>query len=60
LLKRATAILLSAALGLGAALAVAACGEDRPGSVTFEGDTGTATGTTPTATETTPTATTAP
>jgi len=47
--KRVAAIVVSAALGLGTA-ALVACGEDRSGSVKFEGDTGTATETTPTAT----------
>jgi hypothetical protein len=64
---RKTAILaIAAALGTGAAIGIAACGEDRDGDVTFENgggtestgtgtETGAATGTTgTTATETTP------
>jgi iron uptake system component EfeO len=47
--KRWTAVLVSAALGVGASVAVGACGEDRGGSVDIEGDsTGASTGSTST------------
>jgi hypothetical protein len=53
-------LLATAALGVGAAVGVAACGEDREGDVQFEDGTGTAgTGTAGTATEGTATAETA-
>ena len=56
MLRRTTTVAVSAALGIGSAAAVAACGEDREGDVQFEGGTGTET--TGTATETAPTETT--
>ena len=40
MLKKAGILMIAAALGLGSAVGVAACGEDR-GNVQFEGDTGT-------------------
>jgi hypothetical protein len=43
MLRRTTTIVIAAALGTGAAIGVAACGEDRKGSVKFEGDSGTET-----------------
>ena len=50
MLRRLLIATVAAALGAGAALGAAACGEDR-GSVEIEGGTGTGgTGTTPTAT----------
>jgi hypothetical protein len=63
MLKKTVTVALAAALGGGAAVGVAACGEDRSGDVQFEGGTGTettgtGTETTGTATETTPTETT--
>jgi hypothetical protein len=70
MLRKTATIAIAAALGTGAAIGVAACGEDREGDVTFEDATGTETaatgtetvGTTgtsaPTETETTPTETT--
>ncbi len=64
---RLSTLLLAAALGLGAALGAAACGEDRGGGVEFKDGTGTnkgstgATGTTPKApTNTAPRTTTGP
>jgi hypothetical protein len=56
MLRRTATIAIAAALGGGAAIGVAACGEDRSGDVKFEGDTGT--DTTGTSTETTGTETT--
>jgi hypothetical protein len=42
--KRASALLLATAIGLGSALGVAACGEERnEGGVEFKGNTGTGT-----------------
>jgi hypothetical protein len=60
MLRKTATIAIAAALGCGAAIGVAACGEDREGNVTFEDGTGTeTTGTTgTTGTETTPTETT--
>ena len=73
MLRKTATVAIAAALGSGAAVGVAACGEDREGDVTFENGTGTetsatgtettgtteATGTSPTTgTETTATATT--
>jgi hypothetical protein len=63
MLRRTTTVVIAAALGTGAAIGVAACGENRKGSVKFEGGSGTetaATGTeaTGTGTETTGTETT--
>jgi hypothetical protein len=70
MLRKTATIAIAAALGTGAAIGVAACGEDREGNVTFEDGTGTetaatgtetagTTGTTGTVdTETTPTETT--
>jgi len=60
MLRRTGILLITAALGIGAAWGVAACGEDREGDVQFEeGGTGTeGTGTEGTSTEgTTPTET---
>jgi hypothetical protein len=59
MLRKAATVAIAATLGTGAAIGVAACGEDRKGEVKFEGDTGTETtgtgATTPeTGTETTP------
>jgi len=68
MLKRTVTLAVAAALGGGAAIGVAACGEDREGDVQFEGGTGTettgtgateTTGTETTGTETTGTETTA-
>ncbi len=71
MLRKTATIAIAAALGTGAAIGVAACGEDREGDITVEDATGTETaatgtetvGTTgtsaPTETETTPTETTA-
>jgi hypothetical protein len=61
MLRKAGIVAVSAALGMGAALGVAACGEDREGEVQIEGGTtGTtktgATGTTKTETAPTETA----
>jgi hypothetical protein len=70
MLRKTATLAIAAALGTGAAIGVAACGEDREGDVKFENGTGTETsgtgtdtgGTTgtaaPTETETTPTETT--
>jgi hypothetical protein len=57
MLKKTVTVALAAALGGGAALGLAACGEDRSGDVQFEGGTGTET-TGTAATETTGTETT--
>jgi hypothetical protein len=54
MLRKTVTVALAAALGGGAAVGVAACGEDRSGDVQFEGGTGTET--TGTAAETTGTA----
>jgi hypothetical protein len=52
-LRKVGIVMVAAALGLGSALGVAACGEDREGEVQFEDGTGTAgTGTVGTGTET--------
>jgi hypothetical protein len=67
MLRKTATIAIAAALGTGAAIGVAACGEDRKGDVTFEDGTGTETAATGTETvdttgtvdtETTPTETT--
>ena len=59
MLRKTATVAIAAALGCGSALGVAACGEDRSGDVTFEGDTGTnTTGTSTTGTGTTGTETT--
>jgi hypothetical protein len=69
MLRKTATLAIAAALGTGAAIGVAACGEDREGDVTFQNGTGTetagtgtetggATGTTgTTGAETTPTET---
>jgi hypothetical protein len=59
MLKKAGVLMVAAALGTGAAMGVAACGEDREGEVEFQTEgTGTAgTGTETTGTETTGTET---
>ena len=66
MLRKTASLAIAAALGTGAAIGIAACGEDRDGDVTFENgggtestgtgtETGAATGTTgTTAPETTP------
>jgi hypothetical protein len=41
-LRKLGIVVAAAALGVGSAVGVAACGEDREGDVQFEGDTGTA------------------
>jgi hypothetical protein len=51
MMRRTTTVVIAAALGTGAAIGVAACGEDRGGDVQFEDGTGTET--TGTGTETT-------
>jgi len=53
--KKTATVAIAAVLGTGAAIGVAACGEDRDGDVQFE--TGTGTETTGTGTETTGTGT---
>ena len=59
MMRKTATIVISAALGTGAAIGAAACGEDRSGDVQFESGTGTeTTGTGPTGTETTGTETT--
>ncbi len=59
MLRKTATVAIAAALGTGAAIGVAACGEDRKGEVKFEGDAGTETaGTTPTGTAETGTETT--
>jgi hypothetical protein len=59
MLRRMATVAVAAALGGGAALGIAACGEDRSGDVKFEGGTGTeTTGTGTAGTETTGTETT--
>jgi hypothetical protein len=59
MLRKTATVAVAAVLGAGAALGVAACGEDREGDVKFENGTGTeTTGTGTTGTETTGTATT--
>jgi hypothetical protein len=59
MLRKTATVAIAAALGCGSALGIAACGEDRSGDVTFEGDTGTnTTGTSTTGTGTTGTETT--
>ncbi|HMJ96739.1 MAG TPA: hypothetical protein VK486_12845 [Thermoleophilaceae bacterium] len=55
MLRKTTTLAIAAALGTGAAIGVAGCGEDRKGDVKFEGDTGS--GTTGTGTEATGTGT---
>jgi hypothetical protein len=59
MLRKTATVVIAAAFGIGAAIGVAACGEDREGDVTFEDGTGTETGATTgtTGTETTPTET---
>ena len=66
MLRKTATVAIAAALGGGAAIGIAACGEDREGDVQFEGGTGTETtgtatggatetaGTTETEIETTP------
>ena len=49
MLRKTATVAIAAALGGGAAIGIAACGEDREGDVQFEGGTGTET----TGTETT-------
>jgi hypothetical protein len=51
MLRKTATVAIAAALGTGAAIGVAACGEDREGDVQFEDGTGTET--TGTGTETT-------
>jgi hypothetical protein len=52
-LRKVGIVMVAAVLGVGSALGVAACGEDREGEVQFENGTGTAgTGTAGTGTET--------
>ena len=51
MMRKTTTVVIAAALGTGAAIGVAACGEDRSGDVQFEDGTGTET--TGTGTETT-------
>jgi hypothetical protein len=51
MLRKTATLAIAAAIGGGAAIGIAACGEDREGDVQFEGGTGTET--TGTATETT-------
>jgi hypothetical protein len=61
MLRKTATVAIAAALGGGAAVGIAACGEDRDGDVQFEGGTGTetsGTATETTGTETTPTDTT--
>jgi hypothetical protein len=64
MLRKTATVAVAAALGTGAAIGFAACGEDREGDVTFENGTGTETAGTgtetggTTGTETTETATT--
>ena len=62
MLRKTVTLAVAAALGCGAAVGVAACGEDRSGDVEFEGGMGTETtgtsGTETTGTETTGTETT--
>ena len=54
MLRKTATVAVAAVLGAGAALGVAACGEDREGDVKFENGTGTeTTGTGTTGTETT-------
>ena len=55
MMRKTATLVLAATLGTGAAIGVAACGEDRSGDVQFEDGTGT--GTTGTGTETTATGT---
>jgi hypothetical protein len=43
MMRKTATVAIAAALGTGAAIGVAACGEDREGDVQFEGDTGTET-----------------
>jgi hypothetical protein len=61
MLRKTATVAIAAAIGGGAAIGIAACGEDREGDVQFEGGTGTETTGTATETsgaETTPTETT--
>jgi hypothetical protein len=59
MIKKTATLVVVAALGAGASIGAAACGEDRGGDVKFEGDTGTSTGGTgTTGTETSGTGTT--
>jgi hypothetical protein len=50
MLRKTATVAIAAALGTGAAIGVAACGEDREGNVTFEDETGTETAATGTET----------
>jgi hypothetical protein len=43
MMRKTTSFVIAAALGTGAAIGVAACGEDRKGEVKIEGGTGTET-----------------
>jgi hypothetical protein len=43
MLRKTATVAVAAALGGGAAIGVAACGEDRGGDVKFEGETGSST-----------------
>ncbi len=43
MMRKTTTVVIAAALGTGAAIGVAACGEDRSGEVQFEDGTGTET-----------------
>jgi hypothetical protein len=43
MLRKTATVVVAAVLGSGAAIGVAACGEDRKGEVKFEGDAGTET-----------------
>jgi hypothetical protein len=43
MMRKTTTVVIAAALGTGAAIGVAACGEDRSGDVQFEDGTGTET-----------------
>jgi len=59
MMRKTATVMVTAALGTGAAFGVAACGEDRSGDVQFEDGTGTeTTGQTEAQTETTGTETT--
>jgi hypothetical protein len=58
MLRKTATLAIAAALGTGAAIGVAACGEDRDGDVQFENGTGTETGGTTGTAETTGTETT--
>ena len=43
MMRKTATVVLAATLGTGAAIGVAACGEERPGDVQFENGTGTET-----------------